>query len=368
MFINLHVLYSLAGANPNRDDLGAPKTCEFGGVMRSRMSSQSMTRAKRRAYEADPNGELSFRSTVLAAKIADRAADILTASGHPADKEALDRLHGNAVKAVQSLTSNKGTPADADAGGKDEPKATLAWLAEREIDNAARKLAEAVGASTLTADDLAHTRTSSLSIAAFGRMFANRPDLQTEAAIQRADAFTTHRGTIDVDYFTSVDDLLTDSKAAGHIGTKMSTGGVYYWHCNINTSELLANWTDATSEHAGARLAAMTRALLLALPSGGENTHAHHALPIAALAVPAHCQRNLASSFETPVRAGRDGGYIDGSIEALSRGHASALRFDPKATNGTAVSATLNGEAIAGSEPADSIDALTERIVAWIIK
>jgi CRISPR system Cascade subunit CasC len=48
MYLNLHILFTLAAANPNRDDAGSPKTIVYGGTTRSRISSQAMTRPKRR--------------------------------------------------------------------------------------------------------------------------------------------------------------------------------------------------------------------------------------------------------------------------------------------------------------------------------
>ncbi|MFZ4748728.1 MAG: type I-E CRISPR-associated protein Cas7/Cse4/CasC, partial [Sphingomonas sp.] len=50
-FLNIHVLIAISGANPNRDDTGTPKSLRYGGVERSRMSSQALTRAKRLGYE-----------------------------------------------------------------------------------------------------------------------------------------------------------------------------------------------------------------------------------------------------------------------------------------------------------------------------
>lgn len=363
MYINLHVLYSLAGANPNRDDTGAPKTLVYGGVERSRISSQAMTRAKRRAYETDPDGELSYRSTQLADEIASRAAKLIVTAGGTVDDATATALQKAAAKAVTSLTAKDAKDA-ADSENTNAPKATLVWLAEREINDAAAALASKT--VDLTADLIAKTQTASLSIAGFGRMFANRPDLQTEAAIQRADAFTTHRGDIDVDYFTTVDDL-TSGKGAGHLGTKLNTGGVYYWHANINTDELLANWTDADSEHAETRLTALIRALIIALPTGGENTHAHHALPVAVLAVPATRPVSLQNAFETPVTADRDGGYLPGSLTALADEHAAATRYTPSTFPLTAISATLKGTPIAGSDTVNNLDDLAATVARWIL-
>ena len=46
-FIQLHYLTVYPLSNPNRDDLGRPKSAQFGGVNRLRISSQSLKRAAR---------------------------------------------------------------------------------------------------------------------------------------------------------------------------------------------------------------------------------------------------------------------------------------------------------------------------------
>src|SRR5512138_2793880 len=48
MVIELHLLQNFAPSCLNRDDTGAPKDCEFGGVRRARISSQCLKRAIRR--------------------------------------------------------------------------------------------------------------------------------------------------------------------------------------------------------------------------------------------------------------------------------------------------------------------------------
>ncbi len=65
MKIELHLLQNFAPSNLNRDDTGAPKSCQFGGVMRGRISSQSWKRAARRYVEARgllSKDELGYRS------------------------------------------------------------------------------------------------------------------------------------------------------------------------------------------------------------------------------------------------------------------------------------------------------------------
>src|SRR5262249_50888319 len=52
-------------------------------------------------------------------------------------------------------------------------------------------------------------------IAMFGRMLADNPDFNREAAVQVAHAYTTHRVTVEDDFYTAVDDLKTTTEDAG---------------------------------------------------------------------------------------------------------------------------------------------------------
>ena len=51
MLIEVHSIQNHSPANLNRDDLGSPKTCYFGGVLRSRISSQCLKRSIRMSAE-----------------------------------------------------------------------------------------------------------------------------------------------------------------------------------------------------------------------------------------------------------------------------------------------------------------------------
>ena len=54
MLVEIHVIQNHSPSNLNRDELGAPKTCIFGGVTRARISSQCLKRSIRRP--ANPDG------------------------------------------------------------------------------------------------------------------------------------------------------------------------------------------------------------------------------------------------------------------------------------------------------------------------
>jgi CRISPR system Cascade subunit CasC len=382
MYINLHTIFTMAGANPNRDDAGAPKTLVYGGKERARISSQSMTRAKRVAYESDPDGELSYRSTKIAEEVVNRIKKLATRDGVSINEEQEKKIRSEAVKAITSLTAgdeksnkkSKGKEEGETTNTKDDegsPKDTLVWLAEKEINDAAEKIFNKFNKNeeaTVKPEDFvnAEGKTDSLAIAAFGRMYAQRPDLQNEAAIQRSDAFTTHAAEIDIDFFTTVDDLTT-SQGAGHLGNKMNTSGVYYWHANIDTNQLLKTWQiDPSSAEGKARLKALLLSLLTALPSGGENTHAHHGLPQFVMAVPSKRPVSLQSAFEKPVKQDREGGYFESSVTSLISEHNKASDFYPSLFAERAIGASPSKFEVEGYDSLANIEELVSRIVAWI--
>lgn len=41
LFLDIHIIQTVPPSNVNRDDTGSPKTAQYGGVTRSRVSSQS---------------------------------------------------------------------------------------------------------------------------------------------------------------------------------------------------------------------------------------------------------------------------------------------------------------------------------------
>ncbi len=237
-FLNLHVLVTSAVANANRDDTGAPKQVTYGGVTRHRMSSQAMTRAKRTDFELTASGDqVSWRSTTGTLALAmTMATDLATQTGQTLTDAERTALTAQMTKAVSSLMMNRvkaekaaaeraraakakavaagtDTAADGDTDPGDDgsdlgKKDTLTWLAEHEV----RRLVTTSLAKVRTGTDPGDFvnpdgHTQALSIAAFGRMFAFRRDLQNEAAVQRSHAFTTHSANIEPDYFTAVDDL-----------------------------------------------------------------------------------------------------------------------------------------------------------------
>ena len=81
MIIELHMIQNFAPSNLNRDDTGAPKDCDFGGVRRARISSQCFKRAVREEFSKNSlrsddtqllkPDELAKRTLILVRKVVD---------------------------------------------------------------------------------------------------------------------------------------------------------------------------------------------------------------------------------------------------------------------------------------------------------
>jgi CRISPR system Cascade subunit CasC len=67
-YIDIHVLQTVPYANLNRDDLGSPKTVFYGGVERTRVSSQCWKRATRLEMQ-DKLGQQAQRTRRLQVQV-----------------------------------------------------------------------------------------------------------------------------------------------------------------------------------------------------------------------------------------------------------------------------------------------------------
>lgn len=142
-------------------------------------------------------------------------------------------------------------------------------------------------------------------IAMFGRMLADAPSHNREAAVQVAHAFTTHAAPVEADYYTAVDDLKRPEEDAGasFIGTTGFGSGVFYLYVCIDRDLLIEN-LNGSSDLADTAIAAFTRGLATVSPSGKQASFASRARAGFVLAETGDQQaRSLAGAFLAPIRA-----------------------------------------------------------------
>ena len=306
-FLQLHLLTFYPPSNVNRDDTGRPKTAYVGGATRLRISSQALKRAWRTsaAFQRALEGHLGQRTQRLGQAIHDH----LVGQGVPAER---------AVQVAREIIPVFGKAKDA----KDpKPLYTeqLAFVAPAER-AAALALAErmAKGESVkIEAEALLGRSDTAADIAMFGRMLADNPDFNREAAVQVAHAVTTHRVPVEDDFYTAVDDLKTPAEdaGAGFVGEAGFGSGVFYLYLCVNRALLVEN-LGGNAALAGTAIAALVEAAATVTPSGKQNSFAAHARAGYALAELGDAQpRTLAGAFARPVPDRED--VMAASVAAL---------------------------------------------------
>ena len=292
-FLQLHLLTFFPPANLNRDDTGRPKTAVVGGATRLRLSSQALKRAWRtsEAFSTALSGHIGERTQ--------RLGEVVLAhlkAGGMADAAATD--------VAREIAGVFGKVKDA----KDANPARIEQLAFISPEERAAALAladRALAGEKIDASDagLLRTADTAADIALFGRMLAADPDFNRDAAAQVAHAITTHKVTVEDDYYTAVDDLKTSAEdaGAGFLGEAAFGSGVFYLYLCVDRALLVKN-LGGDGNIAAAALGALAEAAATVAPSGKQNSFAAHGRAQYVLAERGDRQpRTLAGAFARPV-------------------------------------------------------------------
>lgn len=309
--VELHILHSFSATNLNRDDTGNPKDCLFGGAHRLRVSSQCLKRAIRlhpifRAKTEVDNG-------IRTKRLIERLATALQQTGK--DETQSKELATKFVTAVYSKLDSK----------RPDLTAVLIYISPDEIAWIVEKLSQAANDDDVTkcaaeiGKILEKRTTSAPDIALFGRMLAERPDANIDAACQMAHAISTHAVKTETDFFTAVDDLKPqDTAGADMIGTVAFGSACFYRYARINWPMLVQNLHN-NNDTALKTIKGFLLASEAANPSGMGNSHDNNTRPSLMLAVVRDdglgAPWSLVNAFEEPVFS-RDG-YINESVKRL---------------------------------------------------
>ena len=235
-FLQIHTLTPYTAALINRDDSGLAKRLPYGGVLRTRISSQCLKRHWRiaddpHALQHIDGAERAFRSRELVTKLV------------------IDPLRDDVSKnVVDTMESAFQTAVYGDKGTKRDSRQTLLfgepeikWLAEQakrlaEQANGDAKAAE-TGVSHWKKDFQANIKAmraaaalpAGLVSALFGRMVTSDTDANIAAPVHVAHAFTVHEEESESDYFTAVDDLSGDDPGRGYDSGDRAYLGIVLW-------------------------------------------------------------------------------------------------------------------------------------------
>ena len=321
-FMDIHVLHAVPFSNLNRDNLGTPKQVVYGGTTRARISSQCTKRAARLWLEDNADLGRALRTRRLPQLVRKALVDCHEFDDEDAKKAtaATFGVAGIKIKEVGEDEGEKELQGDQLTFTTTEAAAAFAGVIAGRSDEVLAEEFKPRGADkkSLMAPLEAHNPI----IALCGRMLAALPDTNIDGALQVAHAFTTHTSTLELDYFTAVDDqvqLDDDETGAGFIDVGEYTSGVFYRHATIGLGTLaglLDHSAEATSETVGS----FVKAFVVAEPTGKQNSANAHTRPdLVAVTIRSDRPVSFASAFEKPVAPGRNGGYMTASIEALHR-------------------------------------------------
>lgn len=105
LYIDIHAIQTVPPSNINRDDTGSPKTAQYGGVTRARVSSQSWKKAIRN-YFKENEVQLGIRSKEFVVEIANKIKELDTSKK---DDEALKLAEDNFDIGIKKRHPNQST-------------------------------------------------------------------------------------------------------------------------------------------------------------------------------------------------------------------------------------------------------------------
>jgi CRISPR system Cascade subunit CasC len=332
--LEFHILQNFAPSNLNRDDTGSPKDAFFGGFRRARISSQSIKRATRE-YVADHQLIALEAQGVRTKRIVSELVDALERLGRHVDDskpKIVMALGGVGLKIVD-----------------DDKSQYLLFLGNREINRIAQLIHQhwddltppaengegkkkakdakkeakaAVGNDLKKALEEVLDGGKAVDVSLFGRMVADMPQINQDAACQVAHPISTNTFEREFDFYTAVDDLKPDdSSGADMLGTVEFGSSCFYRYAALDLEQLKHNLGDDL-ELVWTGVEAFLRASVKAKPSGKQNSFAAHNDPeYVVFSVRKNADpRNLANAFEKPVRPNREASLTE----------VSASRFESK--------------------------------------
>lgn len=311
-FVQLHLLTNYPPSNLNRDDAGRPKRAMVGNAARLRISSQSQKRAWRESevFAEQVGGKLGKRTKELGREVYRGLLD-----AQVGEKNARDWAKKIAAQFGKLKSDKKSETLE------DLQIEQLAHISPAEW-QAVQELVQTCAArqSEPNADELKLLRkaSSAVDVAMFGRMLADNPEFNMEAAIQVSHAITVHKGAVEDEYFTAVDDI--NKRGAAHIGERGFGAGLFYTYICIDRNLLKANLENNQELYQQA-LQAFMHAVTKVSPKGMQNSFASRSYVSYLLAEKGEQQpRTLAQAFLKPVGSGRQQDECDmlaAAVQAL---------------------------------------------------
>ncbi|MFE7464238.1 type I-E CRISPR-associated protein Cas7/Cse4/CasC [Streptomyces sp. NPDC057499] len=337
--LDIHILQTVPPSNLNRDDTGAPKSATYGGVRRSRVSSQAWKRATRKAFEELlDTSELGIRTKKVAEELAGRVQKLDPSLTRTAALELAAETISTATGSKLSVPKRKSKDADTEELAGES--GYLMFLSDRQFSAlAALAIEGGKGGDVNALKDFLKVKENrgrakqavntehSVDIALFGRMVADSADLNVDAAVQVAHALSVHPVEVESDYYTAVDDRNTDDESgAGMIGTVEFNSATLYRYAAVDVNRLQENLGSGGDdegrpvEPTRRAVAAFLEGFIASLPTGKVNSFGNQTLP-AAVIVKVRSRRPVSyvGAFEQPVPMEAGGGFLRKTCDRLAQ-------------------------------------------------
>ena len=221
LYLDIYAIQSVPPSNLNRDDTGSPKTAQYGGVTRARVSSQCWKKAMR-DY---------FLSHGDAGKVGVRTKDIVTYVAEKIREKNNTKSVNESMEMADKIINMAGVKT------KDYKAKALFFLGNKQ----AEELAMAALKNIQDKKEIQGIMNANpaVDIALFGRMLADDQRLNEDASCQVAHAISTHAVSGEYDYFTAIDDLSPEGNVGAEmIGMIEYNSSTLYRYANIAVHEL----------------------------------------------------------------------------------------------------------------------------------
>lgn len=317
--VEYHILQSFPVTCLNRDDVGAPKNAMVGGVPRARVSSQCWKRQVRQALH-ESGVHCGIRTKQVSKLIANRCMELGDKSEEEAQRcgdilasmlvtDTLYFISPTEINILAQYAKEKNfilpTEEKKSKGNKDEEDAAkVCTLPKKEVTTLTKQLKNS------------HSAADALDIALFGRMVAQAPELNIQAASAFSHAISTHRVSNEVEFFTALDDL-KEGPGSAHMGSLEYNSATYYRYVSLDLGQLWENLGGETIEAESMKqaVAAFTKALYVAVPAARQTTQSG-SCPWEYARIFIRKGQRIQAPCDKPVRAQGDG-YLTPSIKAL---------------------------------------------------
>lgn len=295
-YVSFSFLTPILG-NLNRDENGRPKTLELGGTQRVRLSSQAQKAVWRRSPLLVEKTGMGVRTR----------ADFLEKMSNPSATDEQNRILRDALaeflfgvkkkKPKDGQTKNK--PSEA-SGTEDSQKEAAGgqlvslWREELELcedlfrrgvfDKDPKKMYKIVEREFEAFRE--KTQGKNLIYDLFGAMSTANAQ-SSIATMMVANAISVHPARIEVDYFTSIDDL-DPNGGAGFLSDSFFSSGLLCSYVGVDVGELIlrianADPTKVEKAHmvrAGQVLGALLEVIMTEFPKGKRTSYAQTPIPI----------------------------------------------------------------------------------------